>query len=92
MMAELYRQRSCKMSSGAAARPPRPTTTARQDAQVQCAARNIAGLLHVLGKSDRSSGAVEQRIPVQVISRQPQQLVPEADAGLQPVVRQRKRA
>ena len=48
--------------------------------------RSIAGLLHVFGESDPSIGAVEQHIPVQIVSRQCQQLVPKADAGLQPAV------
>ncbi len=69
-----------------------PTTTARQDAQVEFAARSIAGLLHVLGKSDPSRSAVEQNIPVEVINRQCQQLVSKAEAGLQPAVKWRRPA
>ena len=77
MMAELSRRCSCKMSSGAAARPQLPSPG------------RMHGFYVLPGDLQACSMCLTKPIRVQVISRQCQQLVPGADAGLHPAVRQR---
>ena len=68
----------CAVQAGAAVKCPAmqlhgfqpPPPPGRVHRTYVCAARSIAGLLHVLGESDPSRGAIKQHISVQVISRQ----------------------